>query len=136
MLVNLGLVVLQSSICHRANRAGLLLGEVRVGRREVSAHGTNDRAGGIRDRLLGVGVLEGRASGGVLAGLRDSRVVVDDGVVVVLDLGVGDGAAGLGVAGVVVRVVGREDGGGGSHNGADLLGGRHGCGGGGGDVGE
>jgi hypothetical protein len=46
------------------------------------------------------------------------------------DFGVGDGAAGFGVVGVVVRVVGGEDRGGGSHDGADLLGGGHfnGCG--------
>ena len=52
---------------------------------------------------------------------------MNDGVAVVRDLGVGDGAAGFRVAGVVVRVVGWEDGGGGSYDGADLLG-RHGCG--------
>jgi hypothetical protein len=54
---------------------------------------------------------------------------VDDGVAVVGDFGVGDGAAGFGVAGVVVRVVWGEDGGSGTHDRADLLGGGHGCGG-------
>jgi hypothetical protein len=46
----------------------------------------------------------------------------------VRDFGVGDGAAGFWVVGVVVRVVGGQDTGGGSHDGADLLGGGHCCG--------
>lgn len=100
---------------------------MRVGRRQVSAHRADDRASGVCDGVFGVGVLEGRAGAGVLRGLRDGAVVVDDGGVVVGDFGVGDGAAGFGVGGVVVRVVGGEDGGGCSDDGADLLGG-HCCG--------
>jgi hypothetical protein len=130
VLVDLSLVVVQSRVCNRAHRARLLLCEVRVGRRQVSAHGADNRASGIGDGVLAVGILESRASAGVLDGPRDGGVVVDDGVVVVRDFGVGDGAAGFGVVGVVVRVVGGEDRGGGSHDGADLLGGGHfnGCG--------
>lgn len=95
---------------------------------QVSADRADDGASGICDGVLGVGILEGRAGAGVLLGLGNGGVVVDDGVVVVLDFGIGDGAAGFGVGGVVVRVVGGEDGGGGSYDGADLFG-RHGCGG-------
>ena len=51
-------------------------------------------------------------------------MVVDDGVVVVGDFGVCDWAASLWVAGIVMGVVGWEDGGGGSYHRADLLG-RH-----------
>lgn len=96
--------------------------------RQVSAHWAHDGASCIGDRVLGVGVLESRAGAGVLGGLGDGRVVVDDGVVVVGDLRVGDRANSLGVAGVIVRVVGRQDSGGGSHDGADLLGRSHDCG--------
>ena len=99
---------------------------MRVGRRQVSADRADDGTGSVCDGVLGVGVLEGRAGAGVLLGLGNGGVVVDDGVVVVLDFGIGDGAAGFGVGGVVVRVVGGEDGGGGSYDGADLFGG-HGC---------
>lgn len=100
-----------------------------MGRRQVGADGPDNRAGSVGDGVLAVGVLESRARTGVLGGLGDGSVVVDDGVAVVRDLGVGDGAAGVGVAGVVVRVVGGEDRGCGSHDGADLLGGGHDCGG-------
>jgi hypothetical protein len=99
-----------------------------VGRRQVSAHWADNRASGIGDRVLAVRVLESRARAGILDGLGDGGVVVDDGVVVVRDFGVGDGAAGFWVVGVVVRVVGGQDTGGGSHDGADLLGGGHCCG--------
>jgi hypothetical protein len=125
VLVNLSLVVFQCRVCHRAHGARLLLGQVRVGRRQVGTDWADDGARGICDRVLVVGVLERRARTGVLGGLGNGGVVVNDGVAMVGDFGVGDGAAGFGVAGVVVRVVGREDGGGGSHDGADLLG-RHG----------
>lgn len=127
--MNLRLMMLKGRVRHRAHRPGLLLSQVRVSRREVSAHRADDGASGVCDGVFGVGVLEGRAGASVLLGLGDGAVVVDDGVVVVGDFGVGDGAAGFGVGGVVVRVVGGEDGGGGSYNGADLLGG-HGYGGG------
>lgn len=125
--MNLRLMVLKRRVRHRADRPGLLLSQVRVGGRQVSADGADDGASGVCDGVFGVGVLEGRAGAGVLLGLGDGAVVVDDGGVVVGDFGVGDRAAGFGVGGVVVRVVGGEDGGGGSYDGADLLGG-HGCG--------
>jgi hypothetical protein len=99
-----------------------------VGRRQVSAHWANNRASGIGDGVLAVRILEGGARAGVLDRLGDGGVVVDDGVVVVGDFGVGDGAAGFGVVGVVVRVVGGQDRGGGSNDRADLLGGGHYCG--------
>lgn len=106
VLVNLRLMVIQRSVRHRAHSTSLLLGQVRVGRRQVSADGADDGASGVCDGVFGVGVLEGGAGAGVLRGLRDGAVVVDDGGVVVGDFGVGDGAAGFGVGGVVVRVVG------------------------------
>jgi len=109
VLVDLSLVVVQRRVCHRAHGAGLLLGQVRVGGRQVGADRADDGASSVCDRVLAVGVLEGRARAGVLGRLRDGGVVVNDGVAVVRDFGVGDGAAGFGVAGVVVRVVGRED---------------------------
>lgn len=126
--MNLRLMVLKRRVRHRADRPGLLLSQVWVSGRQVSADGADDGAGGVCDGVFGVGVLEGRAGAGVLLGLGDGAVVVDDGGVVVGDFGVGDGAAGFRVGGVVVRVVGGEDGGGGSYDGADLLGG-HCCGG-------
>lgn len=129
--MHLRLMMIQRSVRHRAHRARLLLRQVRVGRRQVRTHRTNNRASGVCDGVFGVGVLESWAGAGVLGRLRDGAVVVDDGGVVVGDFGVGDGAAGFGVGGVVVRVVGGEDGGGCSDDGADLLGG-HGCGMGGG----
>lgn len=119
-------MVLERRVRHRADRSRLLLSQVRVGGRQVSADGADDGAGGVCDGVFGVGVLEGRAGAGVLLGLGNSAVVVDDGVIVVGDFGVGNGAAGFGVGGVVVRVVGGEDGGGGSYDGADLLGGHGG----------
>jgi hypothetical protein len=127
VLVDLGLVVLEGSVGDRAHLAGFLLCQVRVGRREIRANRANDGAGCVGDGALVVGVLEGRAGAGVLdVGGGYIGVVVDDGVAVVLHLGVGDRATSFGVAGVVVRVVGREGGGGRSHNGANLLGGGHG----------
>lgn len=131
MLMHLRLMVIQRSVRHRAHSTSLLLRQMRVRRRQVRTHRADDGAGSVCDGVFGVGVLEGRAGAGVLRGLRDGGVVVDDGGIVVGDFGVGDGAAGFGVGGVVVRVVGGEDGGGGSYDGADLLGG-HGCGCGGG----
>jgi hypothetical protein len=123
VLVDLGLVVLEGSVGDRAHLAGFLLCQVRVGRREIRANRANDGAGCVGDGALVVGVLEGRAGAGVLdVGGGYIGVVVDDGVAVVLHLGVGDRATSFGVAGVVVRVVGREGGGGRSHNGANLLG--------------
>ena len=124
--MNLRLMVIQRSIRHRAHSTRLLLSQMRVRRRQVRAHGADDGASGVCDGVFGVGVLEGRAGAGVLLGLGNSAVVVDDGVIVVGDFGVGNGAAGFGVGGVVVRVVGGEDGGGGSYDGADLLGGHGG----------
>ena len=132
--MNLRLVMLKCRVSHGTDRPGLLLSQVRVGGRQVSAHGADDGASGVCDGVFGVGILESRAGAGVLLGLGDGAVVVDDGVVVVRDFGVGDGAAGFGVGGVVVRVVGGKDGGSSSYDGADLLGG-HGCGCGGGVCG-
>jgi len=125
--MHLRLMVIQRSVRNRAHSTRFFLSQMRVGGRQVSAHGADDGAGGVCDGVFGVGVFESRAGAGVLRGLRDGAVVVDDGGVVVGDFGVGDGAACLGVGGVVVGVVGGEDGGGGSYDGADLLGG-HGCG--------
>ena len=128
--MHLRLMVIQRSVRNRAHSTRFFLSQMRVGGRQVSAHGADDGAGGVCDGVFGVGVLEGRAGAGVLRRLRDGGVVVDDGGIVVGDFGVGDGAAGFGVGGVVVRVVGGEDGGGGSYDGADLLGGHCcGCGG-------
>jgi hypothetical protein len=127
VLVDLGLVVLEGSVGDRAHLAGLLLCQVRVGRGQVCANRSDNRAGGIGDGSLVVGVLEGGASAGILdVGGGNVGVVVDDRVAVVLHLCVGDWATGLRVAGVVVRVVGRERGGGGSDHWANLLGGGHG----------
>ena len=127
VLVDLGLVVLEGSVGDRAHLAGLLLCQVRVGRREVRANRANDGAGCVGDGALVVGVLEGRAGAGVLDLRRGYvGVVVDDRVSVMLHFGVCDGAAGFGVVDVVVRVVGRQRGRGGADDGADLLGGGHG----------
>lgn len=127
VLVDLGLVMLEGSVCDGAHLAGLLLSEVRVGGRQVCADGADDGAGRVGDGALLVGVLEGRAGAGVLDLRRGYvGVVVDDRVSVMLDFGVCDGAAGFGVVDVVVRVVGRQRGRGGADDGADLLGGGHG----------
>jgi hypothetical protein len=104
--MHLRLMMIQRSVRHRAHRARLLLGQMRVRGRQVRTDGPDDGARGVCDGVFGVGVLEGRAGAGVLRGLRDGGVVVDDGGVVVGDFGVGDGAAGFGVGGVVVGVVG------------------------------
>jgi hypothetical protein len=127
VLVDLRLVVLEGSVCDGAHLAGLLLCKVRVGGWQVCADGSDNRASCIGDGALLVRVLEGGAGAGVLdAGGSYIGVVVDDRVAVVGDLGVRDRAPGFGVVGVVVGVVGRERGGRGSDDGADLLGGGHG----------
>jgi hypothetical protein len=127
VFVDLGLVVLESSVCDGAHLAGLLLCKVRVGGWQVCADGSDNRASCVGDGALLVRVLEGRAGAGVLdAGGSYIGVVVDDRVAVVRDLGVRDRATSFRIVGIVVRVVGRERGGRGSDDGADLLSGGHG----------
>lgn len=99
--VNLRLVVLERSIGDRADLASLLLVQCGMLRWQHGAHGADDRAGSIGDGFFVVGILESRALGCVpsvstFGGYWGAGVAVDD-VVVVLDLGVSDGAAGLGV---------------------------------------
>lgn len=126
--MNLRLVVLERSIGDRADLSGLLLVQSGVLRWQHGANGADDRAGSIGDGFLVVGVLESRALGCIpgvstFSGYWGAGVAVDD-VVVVLDLCVGDGTAGL----RVVReggVAGWEDRGGRSDDGAD---GGHVCG--------
>jgi len=126
VLVDLGLVVLEGSVGDGAHLAGLLLCEVRVGGGQVCADRSDYRAGCIGDGALLVRVLESGAGTGVLdAGGCYIGMVVNDRVAVVRDLGVGDRAPGLGIVGVVVRVVGRQRGGGCSYDRTDLLGGGH-----------
>lgn len=127
MLVDLGLVVFEGSVCDGAHLAGLLLCEVRVGRWQVCAHWADNRARCVGDGALLVRVLQGRAGAGILdVGRGNIGVIVDDRVAVVRDLSVRDRAPGLGVVGIVVRMVRRERGGRGTDYWADLLGGGHG----------
>lgn len=111
MLRNLTLMMLQLSIRHRTNTARVLLVQRRMRRRQVRIDRPDDGARGVREGVLGVGVLERRARGGVHGFLvvggdvGVGGVVVDDVVVVVGDFGVGYGAAGFGVCdGVLVEV--------------------------------
>lgn len=112
MRMHLLLMMLQRRIRHRTHLPTVRLDQLRVRGRQVSAHGPDDRARGIGDGTLGVGVLEGWAGSGVYGLVRvigDSgagRVVVDD--VVVGDFGVGNGAACFGVGGVVFDGQGRS----------------------------
>jgi len=111
-------VVLQSCVCDGADLAGLLLGKVRVGWRQVCADRSNDGASCVRDGALLVCVLKCGASAGVLdACISNIGVVVDDAVAVMGNLGVGDWASGLGVFGIVVRVVWGKGGRGGASTG-------------------
>ena len=122
-------MMLERRVRHRTHLARLLLSKVRVGRGQVGADGADDGAGGVGDGAVLVCVLEGGAGAGARvldAGGGDVGVVVDDRVAVVRDFGVGDGAAGFGVFGVVVRGVGGQGGCGRADDGADLLGGGHG----------
>jgi hypothetical protein len=61
VLRDLASVVLKGGVGDRADCAGVLLSQDRVGRRKVSVDGTDDRAGRVGDGVALVRVLESGA---------------------------------------------------------------------------
>lgn len=99
MGMDFAFVMHQASICDRTNIAGFFLVERRVRRRQDGRDGPDDRARGVGEGGVCVGVLQSGTSGsvscfvGIFGHGGSARVRVDD-VVVVRGFGVCDGGSG------------------------------------------